>query len=203
MKKKKKTHNGKVSIITWIQLRAFWAGNLISFQPPLSTVQPNECHSESGQDKARGLQVFHYSLVLTFYRLASGGPQWHTCRTVHKLNQSLAPITTTHHHHPPPPTTTHSTHPVHSHHWTCGVRFKNVDKKRWVFFFNYYYYFDQKSVHFKIFTQWFFYCQIKTSLIRCFIKIFTTKFTLKNRPTSIWTVFQSLISTVIIFFFSF
>lgn len=63
---------GKVSIITWIQLRAFWAVGLISFQPPFSTVQPNECQSESEEDNALGLWAFHYFFLLTFYLQALG-----------------------------------------------------------------------------------------------------------------------------------
>lgn len=80
---------GKVSIITWIQLRAFWAGGLISFQPPLSTVQPNECQSESGEDNALGRRAFHYScphLLPSGLRLCL----WQACLTVHKLIHSKA-----------------------------------------------------------------------------------------------------------------
>lgn len=80
---------GKVSIITRIQLRAFWAVGLISFQPPLSTVQPNECQSESGEDNALGLGAFHYSLVLTFPDQGLRLSLWQTGLPVHTLIPSV------------------------------------------------------------------------------------------------------------------
>lgn len=62
--------------LLWFDEGLFGAGSLISFQPPLSTLQPNECQSESGGDNALGLQAFHYSLVLTVHHQSLRSCLW-------------------------------------------------------------------------------------------------------------------------------